>query len=284
MPVCHICSKTVRNLEYHLIGEKYKDKIASLIDEGYSILYLSKNSIELFGEKISYDMITTTCKHNGIHVPSLKDTANSKITRNLYKSTVERIYGDGIYNVSQSNSIKEKKNNTNLDRYGVINPFQRSDVKQKSKETLYQKYGVLNPVELSWYKKNNGRFSRPHKKVSNFLMSQNIAHDNDRAGLFRKYNDDLRRVYSPIPDIFVSVKNTVIEIFGDRWHMNPKLYHGSDVVVFFDGPHTAAEVWKGDEIRNIHIRSFGVDIIVIWEYDIKHNFDSVKQLLLERLT
>ena len=132
MPVCYICSKTVRNLEYHLIGEKHKNKINDLINTGYSVLYLSKNSLELFGEKISYDMITTTCKHHNIHLPNLKDTANSKITRKLYKSTVEKLYGNGIYNVSQSDKIKEKKNNTNLDRYGVINPFQRPECRRQS--------------------------------------------------------------------------------------------------------------------------------------------------------
>lgn len=283
MPVCHICSKTVRNLEYHLVGEKHKNKIAELLANGYSILYLSANSLELFGEKISYDMITTTCKHHGIHRPSLKDTANSKITRSLYRSTVQQIYGAGIYNVSQSTKIKEKKNTTNLDKYGVINPFQREEVKQKSRETLFEKYGVLNPVELPWYTRNNGRFSKPHKKVSEFLSSNGIAHDNDRAGLFRKFNDTFHKIYSPIPDIFVPHKNVVIEIFGDRWHMNPKIYHGSDIGIFFNGPHAASEIWARDKIRNAHIQSFGVDIIIIWEYDIKHDFEAVKQMLRERL-
>ena len=66
--------------------------------------------------------------------------------------------------------------------------------------------------------------------------------------------------------------------------MNPRIYHESDVVVFFDGEHTASEVWLGDEIRNNHIRYFGVDIIVIWEYDIKHNFEDIKLMLTEKLT
>ena len=284
MPVCHICGKKVRNIEYHLIGEKHKNKINSMVNSGYSILCLSKNSLDLFGEKISYDMIVTTCKHHSIKIPGLKDTANSQITRDLYKSTVEKTYGYGIKNVSQSELIKEKKNNTNLDRYGVINPFQRKEVKQKSKETLYQKYGVFNPVELPWYTKNNGRFSKPHKTISDFLHVLGIEHENDKAGLFRKFNDDLKKVYSPIPDIFITNKNIVIEIFGDRWHMNPRIYHESDVVVFFDGEHTASEVWLGDEIRNNHIRYFGVDIIVIWEYDIKHNFEDIKLMLTEKLT
>ena len=65
--------------------------------------------------------------------------------------------------------------------------------------------------------------------------------------------------------------------------MNPNIYYDSDIVMFFDGPHSAAEVWAGDEIRNDHIRSFGIDLIVIWEYNIKHNFDEVKQMLLEKL-
>lgn len=284
MPICHLCGKKVKNIEYHLIGEKHTNKIRDMMLAGYSILYLSNNSVELFGEKISYDMITTTCKHHQIKIPSLKDTANSQITRDLYKNTIEKTYGHGISNVSQSKIVKEKKNNTNLRRYGVINPFQREEVKKKSKETLYQKYGVYNTFELPWYTQNIGRLSRPHKKVSDYLTTVNIAHENDKAGLFRKFNDNLGRVYSPIPDIFIPNKNIVIEIFGDWWHMNPKLYNSSDIVMFFDGPHSGAEVWARDEIRKNHILTFGFDIIVIWEYDIKHNFDSIKQMLFKRLT
>jgi hypothetical protein len=282
MPICGICNKKVRSLEYHLLGEKYITSIKELIESGYSILYLSNNSLSLFGEKISYDILSTTCRHHGIKIPTLKDTANSKITRKLYQSTVESIYGIGITNVSQHSSVKEKKNNTNLNRYGVANPFQREEIKEKSKNTLFKKYGVFNPVELPWYSKNNGRFSRPHKKVSQLLTELGVFHENDKAGMFRKYNEELGRIYSPIPDIYVPSKNTVIEIFGDRWHMNPKLYIESDIVHFFDGPHTAKEVWVGDQIRNNHILLFGVDILVIWEYDIKHSLEQVKFLLKEK--
>jgi very-short-patch-repair endonuclease len=265
------------------MGEPYVDRVKELLDVGHSILHLSNNSVSLFGEKISYDILSTTCRHHNIKIPTLKDTANSKITRSLYKATVESVYGKGITNVSQSTGIKEKKNNTNLARYGVENPFQRPEIKEKSKDTLYKKYGVFNPCELPNYTRNNGRFSKPHKKVSEFLSSQNILHENDKAGMFRKYNEDMKRVYSPIPDIFIPDKRIVIEIFGDRWHMNPTIYFETDIVDFFDGPHTAKEVWHGDQIRNNHIMTFGVDILVIWEYDIKHNFEQVKQVIKERL-
>lgn len=97
------------------------------------------------------------------------------------------------------------------------------------------------------------------------------------------YWKTFNHLISPIPDIFIPHKNLVIEIFGDRWHMNPNIYFDSDVVRFFDGLHTAKEVWEGDKIRNEHIMSFGVDILVIWEYDIKHNFEQVKQLIIERI-
>lgn len=283
MPICHLCNKKVRNLEYHLVGEPYVGLIKTLLESGHSVLYLSSNSVEIFGEKITYDILTTTCHHHNIKLPTLKDTANSSVTRKLYKNTVESIYGSGITNVSQSPAIKKKKNDTNLLRYGVENPFQREDIKEKSKETLFDTYGVYNPIELPWYQKNNGRFSKPHKKVSDFLIEQNILHYNDKAGMFRKYNNDLSKTYSPIPDIFIPHKKLVIEIFGDRWHMNPKFYFESDIVDFFDGPHSAKEVWEGDQIRNEHIKSFGVDILVIWEYDIKHNFEQVKQLIIESI-
>ena len=39
------------------------------------------------------------------------------------------------------------------------------------------------------------------------------------------------------------------------------------------------EIWERDKIRTNHIKSFGINVIIIWEEDIKKNFDLIKKTL-----
>ena len=258
---------------------KYDEAVSALVNTGYSILYITNNSFELFGEILSRKNIINACKRTNTDIPSIKTAANSTITRNLYKHTVEIKYGDGITNVSQSSIIKNKKLLVNLSRYGVENQFQRLEIKELSKKTMMEKYGVENPVQLA--KVSNGRLSKTHKKISDYLNSINIEHKNDYGGQFKKYNELLERDYCPIPDIFIENMCLVIEIYGDYWHMNPKIYKPTDVIRFFTGEHSAQEKWMMDDNRKQHIESFGIQVLILWENDIKYNFEKVKQQITE---
>ena len=51
----------------------------------------------------------------------------------------------GVENNFQRHEIKQKVKDTNLKRYGVDNPFQSEVVKQKIKNTNLERYGVENP-------------------------------------------------------------------------------------------------------------------------------------------
>jgi len=284
MPICHICKKKVPKLEYHLLAEQFANTILEMLSSGYSVLYLNKNSKTLFGIELSYTRIQVVLNHRNLSSPTLRDTANSKVVRDLYKQTVEEKYGSGITNVSQALEIKCKKDKTNLERYGVTNPFQRPEIIKKSKETLFTNYGVYHSCDIPNRPGRSGRYSAPHRKISQYLTDIGVSHVNDYPGMFRKFNTNLGRYYSPIPDIFIPEINLVIEVFGDRWHMNPNMYYETDVVKFFAGFYTAKEVWEGEQIRNEHIKSFGVDLLIIWEYDIKHNLIETKTRLMEKIS
>jgi G:T-mismatch repair DNA endonuclease (very short patch repair protein) len=225
------------------------------------------------------------CKRHNIARRGIKEAAQTSITRDLYKKSVADRYGDGITNVSQAKSVKEKKKQINLDRYGVENPFQRIDVKNKIKEVLLEKYGVENPIHIPDRKNwaSYTRLTKPHKKISNWLTEIGVDHINDMSGKFKKYSEYLARDYCPVPDIFIPSKNIVIEIYGDRWHMNPAIYKNSDVAQFFGGERSAAQIWEFDTHREDHLRSFVKDVIIIWESDIKHNFEQVKNHIREKL-
>ena len=48
----------------------------------------------------------------------------------------------GVDNISQLDTIKEKKIETTIKNYGVENPFQNEEIKEKIKKTNLEKYGV----------------------------------------------------------------------------------------------------------------------------------------------
>lgn len=105
---------------------------------------------------------------------------------------------------------------------GITNVYQRPAVKCKIKETLRARYGVSNPNQLPWYASNNGMESKPHKCVFSYIQGLGIPAISEMKGitraLFSKYNDELKRIYSPRPDIMLPTLHVIIEIFGNRWH------------------------------------------------------------------
>lgn len=269
----HTCrSKKLNNCTTHI-----QEDVVNKVKEEYSLLFLANNSFEIFNQQLTRKNIEYICKWHNVQMPTIKQAASSEITRNEYKKTVKQKYG--VENVSQSQIIKKKKERTNIEKYGVSNPFQREEIIEKSKNTMLDKYGVSNAIHLP-RKNSTGRLSKPHKKVSEKLLEIGIEHENDQTGLFSKFNSKLNRVYCPIPDIYIPSKKIVIEIYGDRWHMNPRFYKETDIVRFFIGERTGKETWEYDKTRIDHIASFGINVLTIWEYDIKIKLDeTIKKVL-----
>lgn len=84
------------------------------------------------------------------------------------------------------------------------------------------------------------------------------------------------------PDFVFRRKKVVVFIDSDFWHGNPER---------FIMPNTNTEYWKnkieGNKKRDIEInnklKSLGWNIIRIWEYDLKHNFDYSINLILKSI-
>lgn len=284
MNLCRFCNRKIskvnptghkcRTGQSHKVFGTFDSEIREMILNGYSLLMISNMSLSKFGVHIPRHYIGMACNWLEVTAPSTKTVANSVHTRGQYSSTINELYG--VNNISQSTIVKDKKKSMNLERYGVENQFQRDLIKEKSKQTLISKYGVNHPIHIPGRKPSNGRLSKPHKKVSDFLNSIRVEHSNDEPGLFLKSKHSNGRIYGPIPDIFIKNKKLVIEIYGNRWHMNPAIYSETDVVRLYTGLASASQIWERDAERIAHIKSFGVEVLILWEEDIKHNFDAVK--------
>jgi very-short-patch-repair endonuclease len=257
----------------------HKDKLMQLIGVERTPIYrLSQTSLEWAGEQLNYDHIRQWCRFNNIPVPSLKESNSSAGAILRRKQTFLNNYG--VDNPSKSSAIQSKKDQTNLARHGVNNPFQRKDIQIKIEQTLMDKYGVSNARYLPrHYDHGTGRLTAPHKKVSAYLQEISIVHYNEQPNLFPKPRAKNNRIYSPIVDIWIPDINLVVEIYGDRWHANPRTYLANDILPLWDGDLTAQQIWDRDSQRINHIKSFGADVHVIWESEINKTLDIVKDQL-----
>ena len=96
--------------------------------------------------------------------------------------------------------------------------------------------------------------SKPEKKVQSFLKQIGIKF------LTHKYIG-IEHAYQC--DIFIPSMNLVIEIDGDYWHGNPKLYSNKDLT---------ERIIKGrkiDYVRTKELKKKGFKVLRLWESDIK---------------
>jgi G:T-mismatch repair DNA endonuclease (very short patch repair protein) len=275
---CSYCGKEVRDLEKHLEKcyrklnrdklKEFNAEIVKLVKEGHSLNFIEKNSKDLIGIELKRGLIQTICRENNVEIPSIGFKYTETMKNDKRKSLMEKF---GVEYINQLDEIKEKKKQTCLKKYGVDNVSKIQMIVDKIKNTKLEKYGTLN-----LNKNNSGKMSFPHKKVSDFLLSQNIIHENEKTKLKYKSND-----YFPIPDIFIENGNIVIEINGNFWHANPKIYSEDDEFPCYGGTKTAKEIWIHDKFKNRTYSENGYNLIVIWENEIKD--ESYKNNILEKI-
>lgn len=78
-------------------------------------------------------------------------------------------------------------------------------------------------------------------------------------------------------DFYLPKYNILIEVDGDFYHCNPKLYNNGPVC------KTQEINIKNDKLKNEWAQSNGYKLLRFWENDINNNIKQVKQTLLENL-
>ena len=76
------------------------------------------------------------------------------------------------------------------------------------------------------------------------------------------------------PDYIDLEKKHIIEIYGDYWHCNPKLYDKD----FYHSrlKMTALEKWNKDQLRKSIFESAGYTVTIVWERDIEKFIQGLK--------
>lgn len=273
---CHICKN---KFIYNAIGRhyKYKHLIDLSVEENYFNYFnynypnfIEKIINECNKEKKSINVLLKeryseigegTINHlqlllkNKINVDK-KDINKLKTIKR--EKTCLLKYGS-IYSDEFKKSIGGFKNNSkfasrasiiarnNLQTKETRRDYINSDeFKEKRKKTLLNKYGTLIIKQTST--------SKWHLKIKKILESHGIRTEHEK---------NILKFY--ITDEFDKNKNVCIELNGDFWHCNPKIFEENYYHPIIK--MLAKNIWEKDEKKYENYRKNGYDVFIIWESD-----------------
>ncbi len=89
----------------------------------------------------------------------------------------------------------------------------------------------------------------------------------------KDYENNIQISYYNV-DFLNRETNHIIEIHGDYWHCNPKIYSDDFIHPYFK--MTAKERRKLDEQRKQYLESLGYSVTVVWESDLNEFIETLK--------
>jgi endogenous inhibitor of DNA gyrase (YacG/DUF329 family) len=109
-----------------------------------------------------------------------------------------------------SNDTKEKRKQTNLEKYGSENPFGNKEIQEKIKQTNIEKYGVEHLLQSSEF------LEKAKKTMLNRYGVENALHSNEIKEKVKQTNLEKYGFESPLlsDDIREKIKQTNIEKYG----------------------------------------------------------------------
>jgi len=210
-------------------------------------------------------------------VVSIKQSSNNQKTKLKRKKYNTEKYGCE-HNFCRDHPSRKEWEKKMFNEEGITNVFQRESVKQKSIETIIKRYGT----EL--YTMHNGTvrgmniISKVNKKVFDILSSAEIEFE-----IELKIKKPKGYYYSY--DVLISNTNKIIEINGDYWHGNPKIYKPNDIIL----KKTSCEIlvkdkWMKDKKKIKLAKNNGYEVMIVWEYDLKNNFEKTVNKIIQYAT
>jgi very-short-patch-repair endonuclease len=194
-----------------------------------------------------------------------------KITNNLWANKEFREKWERSNNTPE---VSEKRRNNMLKQHGDPNSkINSKESRQKAVESIRKNWENKSPEEkkkiLDNLSKTLHSFHSKSRSTSKLELwvAKNIAHLGFKSkGSVAEYCVDIIHETLPI----------IVEVNGDFWHANPKLY-GPDWVNNIN-KRTAQEIWDKDAERLQAITNSGYEVIVLWQKDIKNNTDYIRQI------
>lgn len=266
---CKFKLKT-KNGEYSLTGSKAKIYNPLYKEEQLMDLHPSRGGLRLWN--LGYVIKEKDYK---------KLYYNTREYRDKYEKGLNENYGtSGITSPVQIKEVRDKISDTIEKKYGVPWFLKRGAHYSAVTETMIHKYGVENLFySEEWQDENRAQFPNGVSKLELSVIGEIVkipglessfyyGEGNKQANFVCYENNKNYRV-----DFFNKDKKIVVEIHGDFWHCNPKLY-SEDFYHKFK-KKTAKQIWEEEKIkRDLISEKYDCKYFVIWEKD--WNEDSLK--------
>jgi len=215
----------------------------------------NKNRIEKYG-KTHYDRTVENYKNR------------SHTTKVSYYLDIT----NGNYNEAKQ-LLAERQRTATLEKY----------VKKYGQDNGEKKYKILIEKKLLKFEGKSNLEKKYIIDLTNEIKHLNCCYGDNKYMFFtdtKERNRSNKKVY--IPDLYIKDLNLIVEIFGDFWHMNPLFYNEKSYNRVLK--KTAKEIWDEDNKRISYLKNkYNVDTIVIWEEDIRINWNYIKNNILEKL-
>lgn len=288
--------KNLNELQLYYLSEAFnltKDILDEIIKEytnGYSLKFLS--------DKYNIDRrnIENYLLLNNIKIRNIKEANNCEVVKSSTKEYFINTFG--VDNVSKLQSIKDKKKETFLKHYGYENNFCNKEILKKAKSNITEE--IKKNASEKWKKTIKGRYNTTSpmkileiaKKVADTqkqrfalmsteekfnitLPARQFWINKSRSSLEIKIETFLKKLNIKFYinkflldynyDFILRDKKIILEIQGDYWHANPKIYNPNDIMC---GGRLAKEIWKRDLKKKILAESRGYKVLYLWETEI----------------
>ena len=234
-------------------------------------------------QKFKCRSLSSTGKKNGMYNKTTWITGKTAKNNDILKIGGKKIskirkqqFKDGILNVSSKNNGmygKKSWNNGLTKETDIrIKNYGKKVSKTKKQQWLLLPEDEKEKIRIQWgsegiknFKYQSLKETSIEKIIRDFLESNNITHRTQyHIGRF-------------IADFYIPNINTIIECNGDFWHANPKLYDSNNL------HKIQIKNTERDKRKDIFVKSKGMDLIILWEYDINNNLNEIKEKLNEIL-
>jgi very-short-patch-repair endonuclease len=283
---CHLCAKSYNSLTsfyLHLaLGHKIKTSDYILEKQYNNIIPVCGCGC---GEQMKYyPTLRDYGKWKQGHKTKVVNFGNEQGYKSS-KETRKKLSEQGL--LKNSEETKKKKS---LARMGNKNPIFGKHHSQETKNKIgnLAKERNLDPLFKA---KMDKYFADPEvRKGFSTRRSTWMANNpfkfkpSKLETLLSKYLDEWSIKYerqqsigNKVFDFQIKNTNIIIEVDGDFWHCNPKLWP--------EGPafQCQADAVLNDRVKDLILKEKGFRLIRLWESDIKKNIEEVKQKILKEI-
>jgi G:T-mismatch repair DNA endonuclease (very short patch repair protein) len=206
-----------------------------------------------------------------------------KGSNNCVKCMSESFIGKGNHFFGKNHtkeSLDKMSKSKKGQNSGDKNHMKQEKYRQMSRDIMRSNWdnGILDRKVISEQMKQTQR-SGKIKSVITSKREKEIVKEIKQLGYKPIHS---YRVDSKICDVYIPSLNLIIEYFGDYWHCNPKKYESD----FFNKKKGkfAWELWDYDKKKIDLIKSYGYNLEVVWEGDLKLDNKLINIILQKYVT